>query len=163
MASALLAITACDGGTGPTEPEPLRPAAPTNGAVAYLSLPASAPKAGDRIVVSVNAVRAADALTVGSFTFRISYDTTGLRFVRGESSAEGMVLASAAKGTITVAGAAAAGFVQETLGSVTLEVVQPSALQSLGLEMLEVNAPDFRDARGQTSVDGRLYRRSADR
>jgi hypothetical protein len=126
---------------------------------AWLTLPATTPAAGQQVAVRLNARRPAGAEALGSFTVRIAFDTAGLRFVASESSRDGMVLAQATNGVLTIAGASSAGFVTEEIAGVTLQVVDPAALQHLTLEIVELTTTSFREQRANTIVDQQAYRR----
>jgi hypothetical protein len=126
----------------------------------YLSLSSPAPRVGDRVTVGVNAVRAAEAEAIGSFTLRVAYDTTALRLAASEMSKEGLVMGNAARGVVTIAGASGDGFRARSLATLTMEVVRAGAFQSLALTVDEINATSFRDERARTTVDQKQYRQS---
>ena len=152
------ALAGCD--TPPvTAPLPDGAMPSNDAALAYLSLPATTPAAGQQIAVRLNARRGEGATAFGSFTVRIAYDTVGLRFVANEQSRDGMVLAHATDGVLTVAGASSGGFASEEIAGVTMQVMDPAALQHLTLEIIELTTTDFRERRESTRVDQRTYRR----
>lgn len=142
----------------PTPPLPQEPLAPTEGATAWLAVPSGVFHAGDHVAVRVNAARARNVSAIGSFTLKVSYDTAGLRFVGTDASAGGMVLAHSANGTVTLAGASGSGFTAVTLGTLTMEVVNPAAIESLALRVEELNTTTFRDQSTRTGVERRVYR-----
>jgi hypothetical protein len=145
----------------PTAPiAPAEPSAPATGVLVYLSLSSLAPQPGDRVTIAVNALRAADAEAIGSFTLRVAYDTTALRLAASGTSGEGMVLANAARGMVTIAGASGEGFRASPLATLTMDVVRAGALPSLALTVDEITATSFRDERARTSVDRRQYRQA---
>jgi hypothetical protein len=153
---ALASLAAC--AELPTAPlAPAEPVRPAEGVLLYLSLSSLSARVGDRVTISVNALRAVDAETIGSFTLRVAYDTTALRLVASEMSKEGMVMGNAARGVVTIAGASGDGFRTSALATLTMELVQGGALQSLALTVDEINATSFRDERARTTVDRRRY------
>ena len=161
---ALLGVSACDSNpVTPITPDLVAPVQGGAGVTAYLSLSVLQPRAGDRVTVGLNAVRGGAAEPIGSFTMRVTYDTTGLRFVASDQSAEGMVLANAAHGVVTVAGASGSGFRESDLAALTMVVIDPDALRSLALEVVEMNAASFADQRAGTVVDHQLHRRPLSR
>jgi hypothetical protein len=156
--SLFAALAGCDT-TPVTAPVPDAAVPMAEAARAYLTLPATTPAAGQQVAVRLNARRLPGSDALGSFTVRIAFDTAGLRFLASEPSRDGMVLAQAANGVVTLAGASSAGFASEELAGVTLQVVDPAALQHLILEIIELTTTRFHEQRASTVVDQRLYRR----
>ena len=142
----------------PTPPLPREPVAPESGATAWIAVPAGTFKAGDHVTVRLNAVRARTVGAIGSFTLKVSYDTTGLRLLSTSGASAGMVVSNAAHGTITLAGASAGGFTATTLATLTMEVVNPLAIESLALRVDELNTASFGDQSARTSVERHVYR-----
>lgn len=134
------------------------PLAPQTGLTAYLSLSTTAPLAGERVEVSINAVRGAQELPIGSYTFKLAFDTVGLRFVESAQQSDGMVMANIADGVVYIAGASGSGFTSNRLATLRLEVRDPAAIKTLALELVEMNATDFGSHAKETSVDRRLFR-----
>lgn len=144
-----LALSACDA-VPVTAPRPsIAPAS----ARAYLVLPSGPIVAGSRVTVQFAAPRPAGGERLGSYIVRIAYDSAALRFVRGEGSEGGMVLAQATAGRITLAGASPLGFPAALVGGITLDVNDPSALGTLTLEIVELTTTSFLDPRAATLVD----------
>lgn len=142
----------------PTPPLPREPAAPESGATAWLAVPSGTLKPGDHVTMQLNAARARNVNAIGSFTLKVAYDTTGLRYLSSSGAAGGMVVSNAAKGTVTIAGASGSGFTAVTLGTITMEVVNPLAIESLGLRVEELNTTSFGDQSARTSVERHVYR-----
>lgn len=163
---ALLATIIAAGGCAeysPTPPLPKEPLAPESGATAWIAVPSGTYKAGDRMTVQVNAVRARNVGAIGSFTLKVAYDTTGLRLLSTTGASAGMVVSNAARGTITLAGASGSGFTATTLATLTMEVVNPLAIESLALRVDELNTASFGDQSARTSVERHVYRVQAAR
>lgn len=157
---ALLATMVVAGGCAeysPTPPLSQQPIAPEQGATAWIAVPSGTFHPGDHVTVQLNAARAQNVNAVGSFTLKVAYDTTGLRFLSAEGAGGGMVISNAAKGTITLAGASGSGFTAITLGTLTMEVVNPVAIESLGLRVEELNTTSFGDQSARTAVERRVY------
>jgi hypothetical protein len=152
------ALAGCDT-TPVTAPVPVAVMLATDAARAFLTLPATMPSAGQQVAVRLNARRPVGAEALGSFTVRIVFDTAGLHFLGSESSRDGMVAAGVANGVVTVAGASSTGFTSEEIAGVTMQVVDPAALQHLTLEIVELTTTSFREQRASTVADQRTYRR----
>ena len=160
---ALIAITAalvagCD---DDRKPLPAAPADVAPDAVsAYLAVSNSTPAAGERVTVAVRARRGSAVGPIGSFTVRLSYDTTRLRYVESARGERGMVLANGAvRGVVKGAGAAAEGFTDdELLASTFLVLAAGNALASLSLDVPELNSVKFEDQRARMRVERKLYR-----
>lgn len=142
----------------PTPPLPKEPLAPESGATAWIAVPSGTFRAGDHLTVQLNAARARNVGAIGSFTLKVSYDTTGLRLLSTSGASAGMVVSNAAHGTITLAGASGSGFTATTLATLTMEVVNPLAIESLALRVDELNTASFGDQSARTSVERRVYR-----
>lgn len=163
---ALLATMIVAGGCAeysPTPPLPQEPLAPESGATAWIAVPAGTYKPGDHVTVQLNAARAPNVGAIGSFTLKLAYDTTGLRLLSTSGAWGGMVVSNAANGTITLAGASGSGFTATTLGTLTMEVVNPVAIDALALRVEELNTASFGDQSARTSVERRVYRLPAGR
>jgi hypothetical protein len=156
---AAVCVAACaDAPTAPTAAA--EPPAPAEGVLVYLALSSLAPQPGDRLTVTVRALRGADAEAIGSFTLRLAFDTAALRLSSSEPSREGLVMANVTGGVMTIAGASGDGFHAGALATLTMEVVHAGALPSLALTVEEINATSFRDERARTRVDRTQYRQA---
>jgi hypothetical protein len=113
---------------------------------AALVLSDSAPPIGGTLVVSVRA-RAGEG-TVGSYTAKISYDATALRF-DGEIaiSDQAMRASNPSPGLVRFAGAAAAGFVDGHLASYRFVVLRANSVRSLSLAVDEMHMITRLDAK----------------
>lgn len=161
---ALLATMIVAGGCAeysPTPPLRKEPLAPESGATAWISVPSGTFKPGDHVTVQLNAVRARNVGAIGSFTFKVAYDTSGLRLLSTSGASAGMVVSNAAHGTVTLAGASGSGFTATTLATLTMEVVNPLAIESLALRVDELNTASFGDQSARTSVERHVYRLQA--
>ncbi len=140
IASALL-LTACSEryqSTAVQNPVPAVKAA--------LVLSDSAPGVGETLVVSVQAL--ADQGTVGSYTAKINYDATGLRFDGEIAIADQALRASnPSPGLVRLAGAAAAGFTNGRLASYRFFVLRANSARSLSLVVDEIHMVTRLDAK----------------
>jgi hypothetical protein len=154
----LIGAVACTDRDGVVSPfAPFAPAAPEAGQTAFLTVSSMTPVAGQRIDVSINTLRATNELPVGSYTFRVAYDTAGLRFVETGEQPDGMVIANRAGGALLVGGASGTGFTTSRLATIRLEVLDPRALKSLALTLVDMTATDFGNQARKTLVDRRLF------
>jgi hypothetical protein len=141
VALVLLALAAC------TEPRVSpRAAVPTPALEATLELSDTLPAAGSRIVVGVH-LRGENAARVASFTGRVRYDTTGLRFVDEVALADGATrVSNPAAGALRVAALDPKGFASGTIAEYHFEVIRPSAIPAMRLEIEELHQLDRTDA-----------------
>lgn len=151
-----LAIAGC--GADESAASVSAPSAPETGATAFISLSNLAPAAGQVVTVSVSAVHAVGNQSIGSFMFKLSYDTTALQFVEAVRDTAGMVMANVAGGKLHIAGASGGGFKGNQLAQVRMRVRHPAALSSLTLEVTELTAVDFIAHAKNTRIDSRHYR-----
>jgi hypothetical protein len=106
----------------------------------------STPPVGGALLVSVQAV--AKEGTVGSYTAKINYDATALRF-DGEIAIndQGLRASNASPGLIRFAGAAAAGFTDGRLASYRFAVLRPHSTRTLSLVVDEMHMITRLDAK----------------
>lgn len=118
---------------------------------AALVLSDSAPSVGGALLVSVQAI--ANQGTVGSYTARINYDPTVLRF-DGEITLndEGLRASNASPGLVRFAGAAATGFTDGRLASYRFAVLRPNSARTLSLVVDEMHMIDRLDAKTTLTV-----------
>ena len=163
LLTALAAVSACDDSRSvavPTSPMGVAPGAVS----AYIAASNTNPAPGSNVTLSVRALRGAGVAAIGSYTIRLGYDSTRLRFVESPRSAKGMVMANPAKrGLVVAAGAAAEGFTDDVLFTATFTVLQSNALRSLELNVSELNSIAFQDQRANTYVSRGLYRAAPQR
>jgi hypothetical protein len=113
---------------------------------AALVLSDSAPAAGGILVVSVRAL--ADQGTVGSYTAKINYDATALRFESEIAIADQALRASnPTPGLVRLAGAAAAGFTDGRLASYRFTVLRANSARTLSLVVDEMHMITRLDAK----------------
>jgi hypothetical protein len=156
-AAMLLATVACEDRNRdlPTAPTRVAP----NQISAYLVASNSTPAVGTDITVWVRARRGSAIAPIGSFTLRVSYDSTRLRFKQSGRSTQGMVMANGAKaGVLVAAGASADGFKNDELLAVTFNVKASGALTGLALSVSELNSIAFADQKSAMRVERRVYR-----
>jgi hypothetical protein len=124
-------------------------AAPAVEAVLVLSNPA--PAIGDVIVVSVQAN--SNQGTVGSYTARIKYDSTALRF-DGEMAIndKGLRAVNLAPGLVRLAGAASGGFSDGRLASYRFVALAPNGAKTLSLVVEEMHMISRVDAKSALTV-----------
>lgn len=126
---------------------------------AFITVSDPKPGVGERVTVTVRAVRGSSVGKIGSFTLALNYDASQLRFIESGRSAYGMVLANGAEaGTLKAAGASAEGFADDQLLTAVFEVAAPNAMQTLQLTITEMNSAAFQDQRAQMRVERALYR-----
>lgn len=162
---ALLAVLAA--ACADDKPRSLIPTAPVGVAPdavsAYIAVSNTNPGVGSQVVVSVRSLRGSTVGPIGSFTFKLAYDPSRLRFVAASRSARGMVMTNpGTPGILVSAGAAAEGFVDDQLLSATFRVLAPDGLRSLSLDVTELNTVTFADQRSRMNVERGLYRASAE-
>jgi len=154
----LVAVAACDDkqkAQVPTAPISVAPDAVS----AYVAASNTNPGVGSNVTLFVRARRGSQVGPIGSFTIRLSYDSTRLRFVESPRSTIGMVMANpTTRGLVIAAGAAAEGFTDDNLFSATFAVTGANALQSVALHVTELNTVTFKDQRANTRVERALYR-----
>jgi hypothetical protein len=140
---AALAAHAC------TEPVQSRaPKTQVDGAlVARLEPSVAVARVGDIVQVALT-VRGTGATDVGSFTARIAYDSTRLRYVGEVTRDDGALrVINPQPGTLRVAGIAPAGFSDGHLSAVRFSVVRADGLASLRLTVDEMHMTNHADAR----------------
>lgn len=155
--AATLLLTAC---SDERKPLPFAPVdvAPTE-ISAYIAVSNATPAPGEAVTVTVRARRGSAVGPIGSFTLRLDYDATRLRFVEAARAERGMVMANGtAAGVVRAAGASAEGFADDQLLSASFEVLEGSALATLALTVSELNSVKFEDHRASTRVAKGLYR-----
>ena len=134
--------------------EPYRSSVVENAAPAVeavLVLSNTAPSVGDVIVVSVRA--SSNQGTVGSFTARIKYDSTALRF-DGEMPLDdkGLRAVNPTPGLVRLAGAAASGFSDGQLASYRFFALARNGPQTLSLVVDEMHMITRVDAKSVLTV-----------
>ena len=128
---------------------------------AFIAVSNPSPVVGTRVTIWVRAQRGSAVGPIGSFTIRLAYDSTRLRFVEAARSPAGMVMTNSAKaGLLMAAGAAAEGFGDDLLLNTTFDVTGSDALKTLKLNVTELNTVGFEDQKSHTSVARGLYRGS---
>ena len=121
-----------------------------------VTAPAAAPPAASGMSLSVDDMvagrstairgvfrRQGGMRSVGSFTFRISYDTTKLSFDRDASTGAGMRLMNARDGVLSIAGASTEGFASDTLFVARFRVQGLGAGPSISLDIGEMHSVAF--------------------
>lgn len=138
---ALLVAAAC------TEPAVSKMAtAPDPTLAAGLVLSDSAPSVGSSVEVYARVESAAPSV-VGSFTARIRYDTTALRFLEEIAASDGGTRATnATAGLVRFAGAATSGMPGGHLGGYRFLVLRPQAVRTLQLVVDEIHTVARTDA-----------------
>lgn len=130
-----------------TEPRtPQRVSTPTPALEARLELSDSLPRAGSEITVRVR-LRGDAADHIASFTQRLSYDSTGLRYVEDVAITDGATrVSNPTAGLIRSAGLRAEGFVGGVLVEYKFVVLDPSAVRRLHLTVDELHELSHADA-----------------
>jgi hypothetical protein len=160
VAAVAMSVTACrddraDAASIPSAPGNL----PPNALSAFITSSNPRPDVGEQVTVTVRALRGTSIGTIGSFTLKLSYDSTRLKFVETGTSTHGMVMANSTRaGMLIAAGASAQGFTDDQLVTATFRVVGPRAMQSLSLNVSELNSIAFQDQRSTMRVENSVYR-----
>lgn len=141
-----LAAMAVVGCTEPVQSRP--PKTPVDGPLEARLEPSDASPSVGSIVRVALAVRGTSASEVASFTARIAYDSTRLRYVDEVAIQDGaMRVINPQAGSLRVAGIATAGFADGQLSVVRFSVVQPGGLASLRLTVDEMHTTKNADAK----------------
>jgi len=114
----------------------------------------TAPKAGDTVHVRVT-FSATHLVTIGSFTGRVDFDATALRFVREETLTDGVNrISNPGDGDVRFAGISAKGFNGPVITDLVFVALQsgPRVAQSLGLVITQLGTTDAADMRRELSV-----------
>jgi hypothetical protein len=123
--------------------------APKVNAVLVVSDLAAAP--GNSVIVAVKAVSTAG--TIGSFTMRINYDPTALRFETELPANENALHAvNATNGQLRFAGASAKGFTDPQLASYRFVVLKPNAARRMSLVVDEMHMLTRVDAKSNLTI-----------
>ncbi|HTE43713.1 MAG TPA: hypothetical protein VK636_00605 [Gemmatimonadaceae bacterium] len=147
VVAAIAGVGAC---TEPRTPQRATIAAPA--LEARLELSDSVPRAGSEITVRV--LLSGDAAArIASFTERVSYDTTGLRYVADVALTDGATrVSNPTPGLIRSAGLRAEGFTGGVLAAYTFVVVNPAAVRRISLSVDELHELNHSDASKSVSV-----------
>jgi hypothetical protein len=143
---AIMAAITAEACTEPVQSKP--PKTPVDGPLEARLEPASvSPGVGDIVRVALT-VRGASASDVASFTARIAYDSTRLRYVDEVAVEDGaMRVINPQPGSLRVAGIATGGFSDGQLSVVRFSVLRPNGLASLQLTVDEMHTTNHVDAR----------------
>ena len=140
--------------TPPSAPQ----AVAANALAAYIAVSDANPSPGSEVTVSVRALRGAAVGPIGSFTLRVAYDSTRLRFVSAARSTDGMVMTnSSAAGIVVAAGASAQGFLSDELLSMRFAVTGAEAVASLQLSVSELNSMHFENQTSALRIERAIY------
>ena len=141
---------------------PIAPDVASNAVAAYVAVSDANPMVGSQVSLWVRARRGSLMGPIGSFTVRLAYDSTRLRFQDAARSAEGMVLANgAAPGLLVAAGASAQGFQSDELLAARFDVIGAHALDGLQLSVTELNSVTFENQKASARVERGLFRDAA--
>jgi hypothetical protein len=146
---ALVALMAAMAAQACTEPVQSRaPKTQVDGAlVARLEPSVAVARVGDIVQVALT-VQGTGAKDVASFTARIAYDSTRLRYVSEVTREDGaMRVLNPQPGVLRLAGIAPAGFTDGHLSAVRFSVVRADGLESLRLTVDEMHTTNHVDAR----------------
>jgi hypothetical protein len=125
---------------------------------AFLAVSKPLAGVGDRITVTVRALRGASVGEIGSYTLRVDYDTTRLQLVETARSDFGMVMANGeTRGVIRAAGASGQGFQDDRLLTATFLVRAPNPTRGLSLHVTELNSIAFEDQKSALRVEKSVY------
>jgi hypothetical protein len=141
-----LAAMAAAGCTEPVQSKP--PRAPVDGPLVARLEPSDATPGVGSIVRVALAVRGTSAGEVASFTARIAYDSTRLRYVDEVAIQDGATrVINPLTGSLRVAGIATAGFADGQLSVVRFSVLHRDGLASLRLTVDEMHTTKNADAK----------------
>ena len=111
----------------------------------------SAPPVGGSVVVSVRAI--GEQTTVASYTARITYDATGLKYDAEIPLEDDALRASnSVPGLLRFAGAASAGFTNAQLAAYRFSVLKANSVRTLSLSVDEIHTVTRLDAKPRLSV-----------
>jgi hypothetical protein len=138
---AIIVAAAC------TEPRtPQRVSTPTPALEARLEISDSLPHVGSEITIGVH-LHGAAADHIASFTERLSYDSTGLRYVGDVAISDGATrVSNPTPGLIRSAGMRADGFAGGVLVEYKFLVLNPSAVRRMQLSVDELHELSHADA-----------------
>jgi hypothetical protein len=126
---------------------------------AYMAVSDAAPPPGGQFTVAVRTKRGSAVGPVGSFTLRLLFDSTKMRFVEHARSELGMVMANGATpGVLTAAGASANGFTNDELLFATFIALGPDPVSSLTIAVTELNSVAFENHRNRLIVSPAVVR-----
>jgi cohesin domain-containing protein len=109
------------------------------------------PPVGGSLVVSVQAI--ATTGTIGSYTARINYDSTALRFdAEAQMNDQALRATNPAPGRLRFAGASSTGFKDGRLASYKFVVLRANAAKTLSLRIDEIHMVTRVDASSNLTV-----------
>jgi hypothetical protein len=149
LMGALVALAATAFTQACTEPVQSRPPkTPVDGPLEVRLEPADASAGVGAVVRVALMLRGTSARDVASFTARVAYDSTRLRFVDEVTLEDGaMRVMNPQPGLLRLAGIATAGFSDGQLSVVRFSVLRPGGLTSLRLTVDELHTTNHADAR----------------
>ena len=133
------------------------PTVPSSGATAYITVSDLSPRVGDTVIVSLATLEGPGGQPIGSYTLSVAYAHAGLRYVETVPQGEGMVVANGSDSSTVVAGASIDGFTSGTLATMRMIVLDPSAIHSLALHVMELTSIRFADKSRSTTVDHSVF------
>ena len=137
------------------------PVVEQDSAIVALAVSDTAPPVGSVVLVTARLRTAGDS-TAASYTARLQFDSTALRYVSDETISDGAMRASNPQpGLLRVAGAGVNGFTTGALFGARFEVLHLGALQSLHLTFDELHDSAVRDLRATIRVSQRIVSRVA--
>lgn len=139
------------------------PSMPSSGATAYITVSDMSPTVGDTVTVSVAILESTDSQAVGSYTLLVAFAHAGLRYVEPVPQGEGMVAVNSSDSSVVLAGASSEGFISGTLAKVRMLVLDPSAIHSLALTVVELNSIGFADKSRTATVNRSVFAHSQPR
>jgi hypothetical protein len=136
--------------TEPRTPQPV--ATPAPALEARVELSDSLPRVGAELIVGVR-LRGESAPRIASFTERVSYDTTGLRYLADVAQSDGATrVSNPTSGLIRSAGVRPDGFADGVLVQYRFLVLQPGAAARLQLTIDELHELSRTDALASVQV-----------
>lgn len=156
--AALIIAVGCDD----ERPAAALPTAPAgvdaNKLSAFIAVSKPLAGVGERITVTVRALRGSSVGEIGSYTLRVNYDTTRLQLVETARSDFGMVMANGeTRGVIRAAGASGQGFQDDRLLTATFLVTAPQPIRGLSLHVTELNSIAFEDQKSALRVEKSVF------
>ena len=132
---------------------PSEPEVGANALATYIAVSDATPPPGSRFTVAVRTKRGSLVGPVGSFTLRLTFDASRMRFVEAARSDAGMVMANGATpGVLMAAGASATGFANDELLLATFDALAPDAVASLSMTVPELNSVAFENQRNRLVI-----------
>ena len=139
-----VALAACDRRDRLAAPDSATPPATAAPRSAYISVSDLTPEKGQSVTVAGTLV-VDDSTSLGSFKVRLAFDSSRLRFIESVETPGMLRVVNPKGGEIIVVGATAGSSEDGRLFTLRFTVIDPSGLNSLALQIDELNDGSFSD------------------